>query len=441
MEKRIPTLRLVAYGLPGLPLAALTLPLYVVVPTFYSEAVGLSLSAIGAVLLAIRIFDAVNDPLIGWAADRWPHANRRKVWLGLACGPLVLTGLALLWPPQGADARWLAAAAGLLSVFYTATILPYSAWGAELTDNYSERNRVVAWREGFVLAGTVIAIALPFSIGWDNPGRIHGLALVAILVAILLPVTVILALAIVGEPERPHGRVASPLTFRTGLAAMRANSHFVRLVLAFLVNSLANALPATLFLLYVGRYLGEPDYRGPLLILYFAVAIAGMPFWTWLASRHSKHRVWTVAMALSCLFFLPAAVLDAGDVVIFTLVCVLTGWCLGADLVLPSSMQADVIEVDMLACGERRAALFFSVWSLASKFALALAVGISFPLLDLAGFEAVPTSPQAREGMAMLAALYALAPVVLKLAAIGIMRGYRLEADSLSLMRSRAAPT
>ena len=62
-------------------------------------------------------------------------------------------------------------------------------------------------------------------------------------------------------------------------------------------------------------------------------------------------------------------------------------------------------------------------------------------LLDLAGFEAVPTSPQAREGMAMLAALYALAPVVLKLAAIGIMRGYRLEAGSLSLMRSRAAPT
>ena len=441
MEKRLPARHLIAYGLPGLPLAALTLPLYVVVPTFYSEAVGLSLSVIGAVLLAIRVFDAINDPLIGWAADHWPRKFRRKMWLGLACGPLAVASWALFWPPQGADALWLAASAGLLSVFYTAMILPYSAWGAELSESYTERSRIVAWREGFVLAGTLVAIALPFSIGWKDQGSLHGLALIAIMVAILLPVATILALMVVPEPVRQPRKQATSLSFASGLAAMRSNRHFFRLIIAFFVNSLANALPATLFLLYVGRNLGHDAWRGPLLVLYFAAAIVGMPLWTWLASRSSKHRIWMIAMSLNCLFFLPAAFLGEGDMAIFTLICVATGLCLGADLVLPSSMQADVIEVDSISSGESRAALYFSIWSLASKFALALAVGISFPLLDLAGFVAVPQDISEREGTLTLAMLYALAPVVLKLAAIAIMYGYSLDAQSLARLRANTGET
>ena len=53
---------LLAYALPALPLAVLTLPLYVVVPQYYSAGLGVSLAAVGYALLAVRILDALSDP-------------------------------------------------------------------------------------------------------------------------------------------------------------------------------------------------------------------------------------------------------------------------------------------------------------------------------------------------------------------------------------------
>ena len=57
------------YGLPGLPLAALGLPLYIYLPTFYAEQLGLGLAAVGAALLIARVSDVITDPLIGLLSD------------------------------------------------------------------------------------------------------------------------------------------------------------------------------------------------------------------------------------------------------------------------------------------------------------------------------------------------------------------------------------
>lgn len=423
---------LALYALPAFPLAALTLPLYLVVPTFWAEAMGVPLATVGAVMLAVRLFDAFNDPAIGWLADRHPRNNRRKAWLLAACLPLAAATLALFWPPAGAGATWLGVTAALLSIGYTAMVLPLSAWGAELSDDYDERSRLAAWREGFVVAGTIVATGLPFSIGWADPEGLHGLALTAIMVAILLPVATALAAWRVPE-ARPATASAGP---RAALAAMRGNPYFLRLVTAFFVNSFANALPATLFLLFVALKLEAEAWRGPLLILYFLCSIVGIPLWLALSRRLSKHRAWCWAMLAACACFLPAVLLGPGDVVLFAIVCVLSGLCLGADLTLPASMQADVIETDRIRHEENRAALFFAVWALATKTALALAIGVAFPLLDAVGVEASGSGDSTAGGLAMLAFLYAGAPVALKLVAIALMWRFPLDAAALEGMRA-----
>jgi len=64
-----------AFGLPGLPLAALTLPLHIYLPTYYADTLGLGLGTVGVVLLAARAWDMITDPVVGIAADRvwiWP---------------------------------------------------------------------------------------------------------------------------------------------------------------------------------------------------------------------------------------------------------------------------------------------------------------------------------------------------------------------------------
>ena len=99
----------------------------------------------------------------------------------------------------------------------------------------------------------------------------------------------------------------------------------------------------------------------------------------------------------------------------FVLICGASGLALGADLALPPSIQADVVDLDWLQSGQRRTGLFFALWSMTTKLSLALAVGIAFPLLDLIGFEAGGQNDHA--ALFGLAALYGLLPVAIKIGA------------------------
>src|SRR3954452_11319629 len=97
----MPLARLLFYALPAIPIAAMTLPLYIIVPTFYSETLGLSLGAVGAALLVVRIMDAVSDPLIGWASDRWrPAFGRRRSFFLMALPVASMACVMLFWPPE-----------------------------------------------------------------------------------------------------------------------------------------------------------------------------------------------------------------------------------------------------------------------------------------------------------------------------------------------------
>ena len=182
MTKHSPTfLQLLLYALPALPLAALTLPLYIIVPTFYSETLGISLAAVGTALLAVRIFDAINDPVIGWLADKWrPSFGRRRAVMGLSLPLAALAGYMLFAPPADASAWYLFGWAALLTVGFTGVSLPYSAWGAEMSGDYTVRARITGIREAFTLVGTLIAIALPFALGMDDAQGWHGLAVLGI---------------------------------------------------------------------------------------------------------------------------------------------------------------------------------------------------------------------------------------------------------------------
>ena len=73
---------LAAYGALAFPLAAAFIALQVIVPTFYAQALGLSLTAVGGILLTARLWDMFTDPLVGYLSDRTPAAwGRRKIWV------------------------------------------------------------------------------------------------------------------------------------------------------------------------------------------------------------------------------------------------------------------------------------------------------------------------------------------------------------------------
>ena len=421
-------LSLAAYALPAIPFAALTLPLYIVVPAFYAEELGLPLAAVGQALLVVRIVDALADPAVGLLADRWrPAFGRRRLWFAASALPTAFAAWMIFSPPGGAGVSYLLVWGSALSIAWTAALVPYSAWGAELSTSYAGRARIAAWREIAALVGTLIALALQaIAPAVAGGGQRSVLASYALLVGIGLPLFTLAAVALTPEPE---DRSRTRLKLAEGLRAMRANAAFLRLLAAFFVNGLANGLPATLFLFFVAERLGAKDLAGPFLVAYFAAGVAGAPPWLWLARKTSKHRAWCLAMILACVVFLFAPFLGPGDTAAFGVICVLTGLAVGADLVLPPAIQADVIDVDTAASGDQRSGLYLAAWGLATKLALASAVGIAFPLLAAAGFD--PAAGEKTEtGLTTLAWLYGGLPVALKLLAIALMWRFPLDEAS-----------
>lgn len=424
--------RLLAYALPAVPLAALSLPMTVIVPSAYSTEMGVPIAAVGLALLVVRLFDALIDPVVGYWADRAGGARRRKIWFAAGM-PLILAGTwMILVPPAGAGAWHLALWGLILSVGTTATGLAYAAWGAELTPDYAERNRVTAFRETVTVIGTVLVTATPALLpAFGFTRQMDVLWAIALAIAVLMPLFGLLAILTVPEPEdRSVGRLA----WRAGFTHLMANRPFLRLIAAFFLNGLANGLPASLFLFFVAERLGAPGREPLFLLIYFFCAVLSVPLWLKLAARYPKHRVWAWAMLMASVAFVFAALIPSGALVAYGIICVLTGFALGADLMLPPSIQADVVDVDTAASGEQRSGFYFALWALAQKAALALAVGIAFPLLSLAGFE--PASRQTSPGaLAMLAFLYAGLPVALKLAATALV--WRFPVDGVEQARLR----
>ena len=426
---------LIAYALPALPLATLTLPVYIYVPTYYSETLGLPLAAVGYVLLMIRLADAVTDPVIGYLGDRVSIANRRrKTWFAASLPLTALALVMLLMPPENAGLGYLALWGLLLSFGWTMALIPYAAWGAELAQGYHVRSRVVAVREACVVGGTLIATALPAILpmmGVTGDGTI--LAALAFVAAPALIVFGLWALIRVPEPIDRSER-DRPGLWQT-LAEMRANRPFVRLISAFLLNGSANALPATLFLFFVQYRLEAEDFTGPLLFAYFLSGVLAIPVWLWLSKRLGKHRTWCGAMIFACIVFACVPLLGPGDVWLFLAISIATGMALGADLVLPNAVQADVIDVDLAASGQQRSGAYFAAWGLVTKLALALGVGVAFPVLSLAGFDPGAGEVSAT-GVWTLTLLYSIVPVALKICAISLMWSFPIdEAHHADLQR------
>jgi len=433
--RRLGLADLIAFGCLALPLAALNLPFYVYLPTFYVRELGIDLAVVGGILLVARVLDVVTDPIIGTLGDRTStRFGRRRPWVVASVPLLLLASWQLFLPPDDAGGLYLFVWSSLAYLAWTMILLAYSAWGAELSPDYNERSRIFGARESFVILGVLTAAALPTVIGSD-PGSSTTMASIFWLMAAALPVATLILLWRIDERRYVETHA---IPFVTGVRTALANRPFRQLIFAYLLNGVANGLPATLFLLFVEHVIVAPHAGGPLLLLYFASGLVAIPFWLAVSYRIGKHRAWSLSMLWVCAVFAFVPFLGQGDVWWFALICLLSGISLGADLALPTAMQADVVDADSVETGNRRAGFYFALWSMATKLSFALAVGISFMALDLVGFSA--DAPQ-NDTLALfaLSTLYALLPLVMKLASIGLVWNFEIDAARYGELRKKLA--
>lgn len=403
------------YGLLGLPLAFVALPLYVVLPNHYARSFGVPLAALGAVLLAARLFDAVLDPWIGRWIDRLFARSHRSV-LGAGAGAALVLAFGLwglLFPPavlRGEVVPLLAWAGTLMAVTYTAysvASVAHQTWGTRLGGNEAQRSRISAWREGLALVGVLTAAVLPGTL---------GLGATVAAFAVLLALGWWAWSAAVVPTAR--GLTLGVLAHQNALAHPLRQPRFVRLLAVFVVNGTASAVPATLVLFFVQDRLQAPASVEPaFLATYFLCAALSLPLWVRLVPRLGLARSWLAGMALSVGVFIWAATLGAGDVTAFLIVCALSGVALGTDLALPSALLTGLMD-ELGERGQREGA-YLGWWNFAAKLNLALAAGLALPLLGAFGYQPGARDPQA---LWTLTVAYCLLPCGLKLLAAGLLQ-------------------
>lgn len=414
-------LQRLSYGLTGLPLAVLSLPLVVYLPALYTQELGLSLLAVGGALLLARLFDVFSDLFIGSFTDRLRERGIARKLPMLVGVPILLIGIEQLFAPDATVSFWTLLLWSLVAYLgWTLIAVPYYAWGAELSADAHVRTQLAGNRETFTILGVAVVIFIPALTGIaDQPAAI--LAAVAASLWWLLPAALLLSLLLVPEPAPRRSVTRKPIgaTGAVGaLAALRANRPLRRLLGAYVLSNVANALPATLFIFFITHVLAAQDRIGFFLGIYFLAAIVALPAWVMLARRLGKQRTWVASMLLATLGFAAAPWLGAGDIALYTAICLFTGIAYGADLALPASIQADMVDLDRRYAGRGRAGLLFGLWGLATKLAAALGVALAFGLLALAGFD--PQADNSQTTLGLLALLYGLVPILFKLIAIGL---------------------
>jgi Na+/melibiose symporter-like transporter len=324
-------------------------------------------------------------------------------------------------------------------------LIPYYAWGAELSTDYNERSRVTGARAMAGVLGSLTAQLVPalalilFGIG----GSAAVLELVGFTMLIVMPICV--ACTLIGTPEA-RVEFRSRLPVLKGLKLMWENGPFKQLVVAFMIGSLGLNVTTPLYIFFVADVLNAEDQAIFMLTFFYLTSFVAVPFWVKLSQRIGKHRAYIasfVTIACAHPFYL---LLGEGDFWWMLPITVTTGFAAGGFAQsLPNSMKADVIDLDTAATSENRAAQFFSAWSFAQKATSSIGAAIAMFGLAMFGFDAAPEAANGPEELFGLRFLFSTFPSLFFLAGAAVIWNYPItetrHAEIRQEIEARAAAT
>jgi GPH family glycoside/pentoside/hexuronide:cation symporter len=393
-----------AYAVFAALLASAGLPIYIHAPKFYVDEYGVSLAALGTVLFGLRLLDVVQDPLFGRLSERLRNRRELSVLIGCAMMALSMFGLFAVQPLLPPLVWFALMLTGVFSGFSFLTINFY-AQGVVKAERLSGSGHLILarWRETGALLGVCIAAIAPVMLsgfmGAPFVGFAIGFAVLSFAAVLMMR----------GE------WVSDGLPLSVGFRAVLRDPLARRLLLIALVNAAPVAVSSTLFLFFVESRLLAPGFEGLLLLLFFLSAAVAAPFWGSLAERFGAKPVLLSAMILAILAFGGALTLGSGDWALFSVICVLSGATLGADLtILPAVFATRMVRISPSA------AEGFGLWSFVSKFTLAFAAILLLPALERVGFDSGSAS-NPPEALMLLTLLYAAVPCGLKIVAIALL--------------------
>ena len=396
-------------------------------PAFFAEVHNFDIAIIGTYIFLAKIIDIASDPIVGWINDKKILNRKLLIILGSV---LCSIGLYKLFIQKQIDYdAYLLVWISVLYLGWTLFQIPYLSIGYDLEKDYFLRTKLSANRELFILFGLFFSLGFPMFFNFTNAELLSLIVYIAILSG-FIGVSVMLN-------KIPDNRTTNKdVELKSVFKNLKNNYLLVRLMFAWFVNSLANVFPMILFSFYVSYVLGGSDGdRQVVLFYYFLFAILGVPFWTYVSKRFGKKKTWVSSLILSAFFFIFVLFLSKGDLQYFIIISCITGFCLGADLIIPPSIQADLSDVHLNKFKEDISGILFSLITFFNKLSFAIASLFVFSILSYLNFEAnEEINPETK---IFIICSYALTPILLKCLSSFILMSFRITEMDLKKIQKK----
>ncbi|MEM9154976.1 MAG: MFS transporter [Cyanobacteria bacterium P01_F01_bin.33] len=367
---------------------------------FLTDVAGLGPTLAGAVLLLGRVWDAINDPLIGWLSDRtlspW---GRRYPWMIYGAIPLALCCV-LQWvvPPLDSQVRLFAYYAILSMVIYaaySAVQLPFSALAAELAQDYDERTQLMGFKSGFNIGGSILGLVLAQGV-FSLVADVHQQYVV---VGWLSGLGVLLGISVCVWGTRHHHRAVRVngvvrQSFWKQVPSLVENSAFRWVMGLHLCSWIGIQITASMLPYFVTYWMKLPEQHFTQMALAVqGTAVLAMPVWMWVARQQGKRAAYFWSAPFVMIGLMGLSCLQSGQLELMYGLGAAIGFGLASFYLVPLAMLPDIIELDTARTQQQREGLFFSFLVFFQKLALAIALFIVGQLLDLTGFSASDRLP------------------------------------------------
>lgn len=393
---------------------------------YYTDVVHLAPFAVGILFGVARIWDAFNDPFMGYLSDitrtKW---GKFRPYILLGTIPMVILGVLCFSVPQIGNTGKLIYAYITYILFgmaYTVVDIPIWASPTVVTTNNKKRTSIISRIQLFALIGYLIvgftAIKIVESTGDDMAAGFQKTAIIYSIIALifLLPVPLLMRERIKLQKEKTKFSDSMKLIFQ--------NKPLILVLLTQLMTMALFTLKSSITTYYVTYNIGDMSLV-PIMMLASAIPmILGMMVASPLASLLGKKKAVILSTLLAAVFSLIWYFTGYSN---FTLVCILSGvsgFFTALPVVITTAMVADTIEYAEWKHGIRGEGVIFSLRTLTGKLASALAGLAGGILLTIIGY--VSNSPQTPETLAGFQTVMSLLPAIASLVGLIPLAFYTL---------------
>ncbi len=369
---------------------------------FLTDVAGLRPAYAGWAIGASRLWDAVNDPLIGLLSDRLrTRWGRRRVLLLFGAVPLGVFFM-LMWIVPALNQFWMAVYYAvtfiLFDTAFTVVHVGYNALTPEMTSDYDERSSLNGYRMVFSIAGSLGAIILATVLGWriTDPRLLYLILGIGLGIISMIPPFIVFNIT----RERPADELPRSLPFGQAIKQTLGNRPFRLVMGLYLLSWTTASILAAVLIYFATYYLRIPDQANYFVLVAQGMAILFIPVIVKISQRLDKRRSFMIGSLAWVIALLGISALRADQFILAYFLTALAGFGIATAYVVPWAMVPDVIEYDELRSGQRREGSYYAFASFFQKLATGVALWGMAQAFALTGYltpslsEPVPVQPQ-----------------------------------------------